>query len=411
MKTLNPDLVIVGAGPAGLTAARHLAATADVLVIEREEQAGGIPRHSDHIGYGLRDLHRVMTGPQYALRLVERARDAGVDLRTGSMVTRWRGDRMLEATTPAGIVQVQASAVLLATGARERSRAARMIPGDRAAGVMTTGQLQSTVHLLHRPVGTRAVVVGSELVSWSAVLTLREAGCATVLMTTTYDRPESYAAFNLAGRALLRVPVATRTRVTRIIGRERVSAIEVEDLATGIRREVACDTVILTGEWAPDSELARAHDLAIDHAHGGPLIDTAQRTSAPGVFAAGNLCHPVDTADVAALDGAAAAAEIVRWLQGVRPSERAVRLTVDAPLRWVSPGLVRPGDPSAPRERLVLWADETRWRPRITVRQGADILTQRTVNWPMSPGRAFRLPWSVLSGVDPRGADVTISVR
>ncbi|MEI6374069.1 MAG: pyridine nucleotide-disulfide oxidoreductase, partial [Actinomycetes bacterium] len=71
----------------------------------------------------------------------------------------------------------------------------------------------------------------------------------------------------------------------------------------------------------------------------------------------------------------------------------------------------RPGDPAAPRERLVLWADETRSRPRITVRQGADILTQRTVNWPMSPGRAFRLPWSVLSGVDPRGADVTISVR
>ncbi len=411
MKTLNPDVVIVGAGPAGLTAARHLAATVDVLVIEREDQAGGIPRHSAHIGYGLRDLHRVMTGPQYAQRLVEQARDASVDLRTASMVTRWRGERTLEATTPSGLVQIEAAAVLLATGARERSRAARMIPGDRPAGVMTTGQLQSTVHLLHRPVGTRAVVVGSELVSWSAVLTLREAGCATALMTTTHERPESYAAFNVAGRALLRVPVATRTRVTRIIGRERVTAVEVQDLATGIRREVACDTVILTGDWMPDSELARAHNLAIDHGHGGPLIDTAQRTSAPGVFAAGNLCHPVDTADVAALDGAAVATQIIRWLQGVRPSEQTVRLTVEAPLRWVSPGLLRSGDPAAPRERLVLWSDESRSRPRLTVRQGADILTRRTVNWPMSPGRAFRLPWSVLSGVDPRGVDVTISVR
>jgi NADPH-dependent 2,4-dienoyl-CoA reductase/sulfur reductase-like enzyme len=264
-----------------LTAARHLATTLDVLVLEREERAGGIPRHSDHTGYGLRDLRRVMTGPQYAQRVVEQARDAGAELRTSAMVTRWLGERALEVTTPNGIMRVEAPAVLLATGARERSRAARMIPGDRAAGVMTTGQLQSTVHLLHRSVGTRAVIVGSELVSWSAVLTLREAGCSTVLMTTQHDRPESYAAFTLAGRALLRVPVATRTRLTRIIGRDRVTGVEVEEMTSGIRRVVACDTVILTGDWVPDSELARAHGLSIDRAHGGPLVDSALRTSAP----------------------------------------------------------------------------------------------------------------------------------
>ena len=93
--------------------------------------------------------------------------------------------------------------MVLATGARERPRSARLIPGDRPAGVYTTGQLQNLVHLAHRDVGTRAVVVGAELVSYSAVLTLRHAGCATALMTTVHPSPESYAVFNLAGRTPL----------------------------------------------------------------------------------------------------------------------------------------------------------------------------------------------------------------
>src|SRR4029079_17506434 len=105
----------------------------------------------------------------------------------------------LQVVSPRGRQTVEADAIVLATGARERPRPARMIPGDRPAGVYTTGQLQNLVHLQRAYVGRRAVVVGAELVSWSAVLTLRHAGCRTALMTTTYPSPESYGVFNIAG--------------------------------------------------------------------------------------------------------------------------------------------------------------------------------------------------------------------
>jgi NADPH-dependent 2,4-dienoyl-CoA reductase/sulfur reductase-like enzyme len=124
-------------------------------------------------------------------------------------------------------------------------------------------------------------VVGAELVSWSAVMTLRDAGCTPVLMTMTYPSPESYAAFNIAGRALFGVPVATRTRTTRVIGHGRVTGVEIEDTDSGDRRVIDCDTVVVTGDWIPDRELARGAGIALDAATKGPLVDTARRTSQP----------------------------------------------------------------------------------------------------------------------------------
>ena len=174
------SVAIVGGGPSGLTAAAALARQVDgtVLVIEREAETGGIPRHSDHLGYGIRDLRRFVSGPAYAKRLTAAAQDAGAVLETEAMVTGWAGERQLRVTSPRGIRTVTADAVVLATGARERPRPARLVPGDRPDGVYTTGQLQNLVHLHHARVGSRAVVVGAELVSWSAVLTLPLSGGA-----------------------------------------------------------------------------------------------------------------------------------------------------------------------------------------------------------------------------------------
>lgn len=414
MNPLTADVAVIGGGPAGLTAAAALADGGDVkvVVLEREAAAGGIPRHSAHLGYGIRDMKRFSSGPSYARRLVDEATSAGADIRTRTMVTGWSGDGGLDITSPHGRQRVDARAVILATGARERPRSARLIPGDRGTGVYTTGRLQNLVHVQHLRVGRRAVVVGAELVSYSAVLTLKHVGCDTALMTTTHRSPESYAVFNVVGRSpLLGVDVATRTRVARIIGKPALEAVELEHVDTGARRIVECDTLVLTGDWIPDHELARTAGLDMDPGTLGPLVDTALRTSRSGVFAVGNLLHPVDTADVAALDGRHVAGPVRAYLRGeVAPAE-GVRLHVEAPLRWVSPGILRGEDGPPARNRLLLWTDTLVRLPKVVAWQGGRVVGRTTLPWPASPGRVFRVPSSILDGIDPRGGPVTVALK
>jgi thioredoxin reductase len=406
-------VAIVGAGPSGLTAAAALAPTVDgeVLVLEREAQAGGIPRHSDHLGYGLRDLRRFVSGPAYARTLTASAQDAGARLETEAMVTGWRAERTMEVTSPRGRRIVEADAVILATGARERPRPARLIPGDRPDGVCTTGQLQNLVHVHHADVGRRAVVIGAELVSWSAVLTLREAGCATVAMVSAHPHAEAYAAFRVPGRALMRGPVLTRSRVARIDGKGRVRSVVVENLDTGVRSVIECDTVITTGDWIPDHELARTAGLAMDSATRGPLVDAGLRTSVPGVFAVGNLLHPVDTADAAALDGRHVAPHVRAWLTHREHDDAGTRIRAEAPLRWVTPQLVTAGGGVAPRGDLLFWVDEYHRAPRLRAHQDGRVIGTRRTLWPAAPGRIYRAPWSLVADARPGGGDVTVALE
>lgn len=376
-----------------------------MLVLERETEAGGIPRHSEHLGYGLRDRHRFGSGPNYARTLAARAAAAGAQIRTAAMVTGWTTDGSLEVTAPTGRSTVSAPAVLLATGARERPRAARLIPGDRGGGIYTTGQLQNLVHLQHRSPGTRAVVVGAELVSWSAVLTLRAAGCRVELMVTGQPRPESYALLNLVGRAALRVPVATRTRVSRIIGTPRTTGVELLD-RHGRRRIVECDTIVFTGDWIPDNELARAAALDLDPGSLAPVTSSTARTSRAGVFAAGNLVHPVVTADLAALAGRRAAADIEGWLRSPRPQPE-FELSAAEPFRWISPGRWHPG---SAEQRLVLWSDEFVRTPTVLARQDGRVVGRVRTPWPAAPGRAFLVPARLVATVDPARGPVLVGL-
>lgn len=417
MSTTTPRVervrvAVVGGGPAGLTAAANLAPLVDgeVVVIEREHETGGIPRHSDHPGYGIRDLRRFISGPVYARRLTETARDAGSHLETGAMVTGWAGPRRLDVTSPRGRRVIEADAVVLATGARERPRSARRIPGGRPDGVYTTGQLQNLVHLHQAEVGSRAVVVGAELVSWSAVMTLRAAGCTTVAMTSGYERAEAYAAFRVPGRALLKEKVLTRTKVVCINGGNRVTSVVVEHLDTGRRRTIECDTVVTTGDWIPDHELARSGGLVLDDCTLGPLVDASLRTSETGVFAAGNLLHPVDTADGAALDGKHVSQSVQAWLSNPREPTAAARIRAAKPFRWVAPQLVSADGGRAPRDDLLLWVDEYHRFPRVRTCQGGRTLAQKRTAWPAAPGRIFRVPWSLVAGADPSGGDISIEL-
>ena len=390
-------VVVVGGGPAGLAAAVACRERGvhDVVVLERDAVAGGVPRHCDHTGFGLRDLHRVLGGPAYAARWVEGATRAGVDLRTST--TALDGTTTLATTGPRGVETIAADAVLLATGCRERPRHARLVPGTRPPGIFTTGALQQLVHLQHARVGRRAVVVGAEHVSFSAVLTLREAGCETVAMVTEHPAHQTYAALAWLAAGRRGVPVLTGARIAEIRGRGRVDGVVLDD-----GRALACDTVVFTGDWIPDHELARRGGLAIDTGTRGPAVDHVGRTSAPGVFAAGNLVHAAETADVAALGGRAAAGTIVEYLRtGAWPARLPVGC--EAPLRWVWPQAL---DPAAPPSRGFLLRIAAPARAALaTAQDGRTLWRSRPRR--LIPNRSIGCPPAAVAGVDPRGGPVS----
>lgn len=412
MKTLSPTVLIVGAGPAGLTAAAELGKSlgGEVLVVDREKDAGGIPRHADHPGYGMRDLKKFVSGPKYARLLVKKAEAAGVTIMTQTQVTGYAEDGALEATSPEGRLLIKPKATILATGARERPRMARRIPGDRPGGVLTTGQLQNMIHLHGEKLSGKAVIIGGELVSWSAALTLKEAGAQPVALVTEYPKSESYRIFRGPGSIFFRSRVVTRSKVVRVIGRGRVSAIEIEHLDTGRRATLDCDWLVFTGDWVPDHELARMAHLEMDPATKSPRVDSGLRTSKEGVFAIGNILHPVETADAAALDGKHVAAQVLDYLGGASIPSGGIDLTAEKPLRWVSPNVLRPGDVGPARDRLLFWVDEYVARPTIEARQGGKLVGSMKTAWPAAPGRVFRVPASILEKVDRGGEPVTISI-
>ncbi|MFI8511868.1 FAD-dependent oxidoreductase [Streptomyces sp. NPDC085460] len=336
------DVLVVGAGPAGLAAAARLAAAGAgrVEVLEREPEAGGAPRHCVRPGFGADARGRALDGPGYARRTVRAALRAGAVLRTGVSVTGWAGPLRLETTAPTGLETIAARAVVLATGARERARPARLLPGTRPEGVLTTGELQRTVALFGpRPerIGRRAVVVGGGPEAGHAVRSLRSAGVTVAAVVCEEARPPA----GVGG-----VPVLTRTVVTEVTGRGRPTGVTVRG-RDGRTRTVRCDALVLTGDWIPEHELARSGGLPLTPGTRAPCVDAALRTGVPGVFAAGGLLHGGTPALRAAAGGRAVADAVLTHLAG--PAGRAGPPPEPANLTGLAPAPPPPGAPTAPR--------------------------------------------------------------
>ena len=325
MTTALPDtcnVAIVGAGPSGLAAALQLKRLGvnDVIVLEREPEAGGIPRHCGHIAFGMREYRRLLTGPAYASRLVTEVQKAGVRVQCNTSVVRLNADGQLIFSTPDGLGQLNAQRVILATGVRETPRAARLVSGQRPLGIITTGALQSMVYLQNRIPFRRPVIVGSELVSFSALLTCRHARIKPVAMIEAGERITARS-FSRLLPLMLGVPIRLNTHIAAIFGHSRVNAVHLLD-AQGKEYRLACDGVVFSGQFTPEATLLRLGHLSVDTASGGPIIDQYGRCSDPNYFATGNLLRPVETAGWCWQEGRHTASYVAASLENTLPQSK-----------------------------------------------------------------------------------------
>ncbi|WP_254705617.1 FAD-dependent oxidoreductase [Streptomyces vilmorinianum] len=399
------DVLVVGAGPAGLAAAARLAAAGPyrIEVLEREQEAGGVPRHCFHGGFGLADFGRPLDGPAYARRLARAAMVAGAAVRTRVSAVGWSGPLTLDVTAPTGLERITARAVVLATGARERPRSARLVPGTRPAGVLTTGELQQSVHLYgvrRERLGRRAVVLGAEPVAQHAVRTLRGAGVEVVAMVTEQSRgPRRFG-------AVPPPPLLTGARVTELLGRGRLTGVGVSRL-DGRSGVIRCDTVVFTGDWIPDHELAREGGVPLDPGTRGPAVDGSFRTGSAGVFAAGNVLRGVESAGAAAGEGRGVADAVLRHLAGAPWPLSGVPVTAAGALRWVAPNRI---DEGAAGRAFLLRVREPLSRPLVEVSQDGRILHRSQLLGTAWPHRSVRLGAGWARRVDPAGGPVTVRI-
>lgn len=352
------DVAIIGAGPSGLAAALALRETgvSRLVVIERETEAGGVPRHCGHPPFGVYEFHRLLTGPAYARRLVAQAQAAGITIRTSTTVTALEPGGVLSLSDPdQGMTRLAAKRVLIATGARETPRSARLVSGSRPVGVLTTGALQSFIYLHDRAPFERPVIIGTELVSFSALLTCKRAGIRPQAMIEEKAGPTAFALCAAYPR-LTGISLHYATRLAEIRGKDRVESVILET-AGGHSETLPCDGVLFTGRFVPASELVRMGPFDLDPATGGPVVNQYGRLSDPAYYATGNLLRPIETSAWCHAEGRAAGRTIADDLAGKLPApENATVVTCGEGLIYVMPQRIVPGSGAPSHSALQLRA-------------------------------------------------------
>jgi NADPH-dependent 2,4-dienoyl-CoA reductase/sulfur reductase-like enzyme len=388
--THHSNVLILGGGPAGLSCARALRELGipNTVLLERECALGGIPRHCGHVGFGLREFGKICSGPDYAKRLADEA--GGADLRLRMTALKLEPGGLVRATGPNGPEDFQAKAVVLAFGARETPRSARLISGDRPFGVMNTGALQQFVYLHGTCPFKRAVVIGSELVAFSTLLTLRHVGLRPLAIIEENERITAREPGTWIARLGFGVPVLTSTRLVRIMGRDRVTGVEL-DRGFGPER-MECDGVILTGKFRPETALIAPSHIETDPGTRGPSIDAYFRCSDHRYFAAGNVLRGIETAGQCWREGKAVAGMVVKGLENRLPQRQPdAHVTLQGPLAYVYPQRIYRDAPTT--HPLLFKARVTKpVRGRLAVLVDGDVVWSRRISALPERRIAWRLP-------------------
>ena len=348
---MKRDIVIIGGGPAGLAAAEAAvqAGARDVLILERDTRLGGILNQCIHNGFGLHTFKEELTGPEYAARFEARVRALQIEYKLGTMVLSISPEKTVTAVSrEEGLVTIEAKAVILAMGCRERARGALNIPGFRPAGIFSAGTAQRLVNMEGCMPGKEVVILGSGDIGliMARRMTLEGAKVRVVAELQPYSgglKRNIVQCLDDYG-----IPLKLSHTVTEIHGKERVTGVTIsavdENLkpVPGTEEFYSCDTLLLSVGLIPENELSTGAGVALSRVTNGPVVNENLETNVPGIFACGNVLHVHDLVDYVSEEAAAAGRAAAVYLQqGEQREDKAIHINASGGVRYTVPSVIR----------------------------------------------------------------------
>ena len=342
---LNHDIVIIGGGPAGMAAAvaAYDAGCTDVVILDREPQLGGILMQCIHNGFGLHKLGRELTGPEYAAVYAEKVRERGIKVYAEATVTAVSPDKIVTAQSRSGILKIQAEAVILAMGCRERSRGALNICGSRPAGVYSAGTAQKLVNCMGYQVGKRVVILGSGDIGLIMARRMSYEGAKVEAVCEVMPYSGGLTRNIVQCLEDFGIPLYLSTTVVQIHGDKRLEGVtiaQVDERRQPIeetKRYIPCDTLLLSVGLIPENELTRAAGIPIDPITNGAIVDENCQTQIPGIFACGNVLQVHDLVDYVSEEAERAGLGAVKYVTEQLASQTSIQTKPGYGVRYVLP--------------------------------------------------------------------------